>query len=101
MQIELKKIGEEGLLVKADGKIDLDSAVEFGTTIKDAIEDNDIKDVVLDFEKVTYISSIGLRVILELHQQMAKIGTMKLTNVQESILVIFKMTGFDKFLYIE
>lgn len=101
MQLELKKIDEAKLYVKAEGKIDLDSAVEFGTTIKDAIEDNDIADLVLDFERVTYISSIGLRIILELHQQMAKLGTMKLVKVQEPVLVIFKMTGFDKFLHIE
>ncbi|MBR1616887.1 STAS domain-containing protein [bacterium] len=88
----------KGLYVKAWGKIDLETAVEYGTTVKDLLDD--IEELTLDFEDINYISSIGLRVILELHQQMETQGKMKLTNVQAPVLNIFKMTGFDKFLTI-
>ena len=100
MDIKIKKFSPEGLEVSASGKIDIETAVEYGTKITDAVEDNDIKELVLDFSNITYISSIGLRVILELHQKMKTLGSMTLKNVDEQVLNIFKMTGFNKFLNI-
>ena len=90
---------DKGLNIKASGKIDIETAVEYGTTVKDLLDD--IEELVLDFSEITYVSSIGLRVILELHQQMvSQEGQMRLINVQEPVAHIFKMTGFDKFLNI-
>ena len=51
--------------------------------------------------EITFISSFGLKVILELHKEMSTHGSMKLRNVPEAILKSFKMVGFDKFLVIE
>ena len=101
MDIKLKKIEPDSLIVLASGKIDIDTAVDYGTKITDAIEDNDIKNLTLDFSEISYISSIGLRVVLELYQKMDKLGSMKIKNVNEQVLNIFKMTGFAKFLTIE
>ncbi len=98
MEIVLKKINDEALYVKASGKLDIDSSAEYGTKIKDAIDD--VKDLTLDFAEITYVASIGLRVLLELYQQMSKQGSMKLVNVQDPVMNVLKMTGFDKFLSI-
>ena len=100
MDIKLRKTEDNTLVVSAIGKIDIDTAVEYGTKITDAIDDNDIKNVVLDFSQITYISSMGLRIILELHQKMNSAGSLKIINVDEQVLNIFKMTGFTKFLNI-
>ena len=104
MQMLIKNFGVNGLYVKAVGRLDLDSAVEYGTSIKDAIYDapEEIKEVILDFAEITFISSFGLKVILELYKELkASQGTIKLTNVSEQIQASFKMVGFDKFLTIE
>ena len=98
MEIILKKISETGLYVKASGKLDIDSSAEFGMKVKDSLDD--INELVLDFSDITYIASIGLRVLLELYQQMSKQGSIRLTNVQEPVLNVLKMTGFNKFLSI-
>lgn len=98
MEIVLKKVNEGSLYVKAAGKLDIDSSAEYGTTVKDALDD--VKELVLDFADITYIASIGLRVLLELYQQMSKQGSIKLINVQEPVLNVLKMTGFNKFLSI-
>lgn len=98
MEITLKKINEAGLYVKASGKLDIDSSAEYGMKIKDSLDD--INELVLDFADITYIASIGLRVLLELYQQMSKQGSMKLINVQEPVLNVLRMTGFNKFLSI-
>ena len=104
MDITLKKIGTNSLDVKAFGRLDLDSAVEYGTKIKDYIEDceDTIENVILDFSGITFISSFGLKVILELHKLLtSKNGTLKLKNVSEQLMHSFKMVGFDKFLVFE
>ncbi len=104
MQIVIKNFGVDGLYIKATGRLDLDSAVEYGTSIKDAIYDasEEIKELVLDFSEITFISSFGLKVILELYKEMqANQGKIKLKNVSELLMNSFKMVGFDKFLTIE
>ena len=70
MDIKFKKTQDNALEVLASGKIDLDTAVEYGTKITDKVDDDDITNLVLDFSGITYISSMGLRIILELHQKM-------------------------------
>lgn len=104
MEIKFKKIGLDSLVVKASGRLDLDNAVEFGTNIKNYIEDSEdiLAEVTLDFEEIVFISSFGLKVILELYKQLkAQNGILKLKNVSEDIMNSFKMVGFDKFLLFE
>ena len=101
MDIEIKRTGPESLYVTAAGRLDLDNAVNYGTKIKELIEDIDdvITDLTLDFSEITFISSFGLKVILELYKQLKeKNGTIKLKNVSEQLVNSFKMVGFDKFL---
>lgn len=101
MDIGLKKFGIDGLYVEASGRMDLDNAVEFGVSVKNAIEDaqEEIKELVLDFSKVTFISSFGLKVVLELYKEMlARQGSLKLKDIPEQLKNSFKMVGFDKFL---
>jgi anti-anti-sigma factor len=101
MEIEIKNIGIDGLYAKTSGRLDLDSAVEYGVAIKDALTDasEDIKELVLDFSEITFISSFGLKVVLELYKEMqAKQGTLKLKDIPEQLKNSFKMVGFDKFL---
>ena len=104
MDIEIKKAGVDGLYVVASGRMDLDNAVEYGTLVKDTIEDSDdkITNLTLDFNGITFISSFGLKVILELYKLMqTQNGKMKLTNVSETIMDSFRMVGLDKFLEVE
>ena len=55
----------------------------------------------LDFEKLEYISSAGLRVLLAAQKTMNKQGSMKLIHVGEVIMEIFEVTGFSDILTIE
>ena len=104
MDIIVKNTGLNSLYVKASGRLDLDNAVEYGGKIKDSIEDSEetITEVTLDFSEITFISSFGLKVVLELYKQLKnQEGNLKLKNVSEQIKNSFKMVGFDKFLVFE
>lgn len=100
MDIKLENFKPAGLRVLVEGRIDLDNAGDFGITIRDQLDD--IKELLIDFSNVTFISSFGLKVILELYKQMKlQEGSMKLVNVPENIYASLNMVGFDKFLTIE
>lgn len=100
MLIELKYLENAKLLVQARGKLDIYSTSDYLEEIKKNL--NFTKELILDFSEITYIASIGLRAILELHKAMQEKGdSMKIKNVTPDVLNIFKITGFEGFLNIE
>ena len=88
------------LYVEAKGKLDIYNAQDYLDEIKPNFKY--IKELILDFSQIKYVSSIGLRVILEL-QKIAddQECEMILKNVKEEVLDVFRITGFDKFLTIK
>ena len=57
--------------------------------------------LVLDFAALDYLSSAGLRVLLQAQKTMNKQGEMIINNVNETINEIFEVTGFVDILTIE
>ena len=93
MEINVKNFGIDGLYVKAIGRMDLDNAVEYGVTVKNAVEDatEEINELILDFSEITFISSFGLKVVLELYKEMqSRQGSLKLKNIPEPLKNSFK-----------
>ena len=88
------------LTMAIEGRIDTQTAPELEAAIKASIEGVDR--LVLDFAKVAYISSAGLRVVLAAQNWMdAKKGAMVIRNAAKVIVNVFKVTGFDTFLTLE
>ena len=98
MNIEIKRNSEE-IIMKVVGRLDTTTAPTLEKTINENI--NDIKNLVLDFKELKYISSAGLRVLLSAQKKMKNIGSMKVINVCVEIMEIFEMTGFADILSIE
>ena len=93
-----KNLKADALSVTVEGRIDTTIAPELEKEIKDSLDG--VKSLVLDFEKVEYISSAGLRVLLSTQKIMNKQGEMKLINVNSDIMEIFEVTGFSDILTI-
>ena len=98
MTIEIKWTAEE-TTIEIVGRLDTTTAPELDKTINEDI--TDVKNLVLNFKGLEYISSAGLRVLLGAQKKMQKIGTMKLINVREEVMEVFEMTGFADILTIE
>jgi anti-sigma B factor antagonist len=98
MTIEIKRTAEE-TTIEIVGRLDTTTAPELDKTINEDI--TDVKNLVLNFKGLEYISSAGLRVLLGAQKKMQKIGTMKLINVREEVMEVFEMTGFADVLTIE
>ena len=57
---------------------------------------DNIDTLILNLEKIDYVSSAGIRAMLGLHKKMAaKKGSMKLQNLNNSVLSVLKMTKLD------
>ena len=82
-----------------EGRLDTVTAPELEAALKDSFEGT--TSLILDFEKLEYISSAGLRVLLSAQKVMSKQGTMKIVNVNDIIMEIFEVTGFSDILTIE
>ena len=98
MNIGIKKITEE-TRIEITGRLDTVTAPELEKTINN--EGEALKNLVLDFKGVDYISSAGLRVLLTAQKKMNVQGHMELTNVSEAVMDIFEMTGFADILVIK
>ena len=97
MKINIKKHGDS-VTVALDGRLDTKTAPELEAKISDLKGAND---VVLDLEKVDYVSSAGLRVILSMQKTVSGKGGMKVINVDSNVMDIFEVTGFSEILNIE
>ena len=95
MEIETER--KEGVLVaRVQDRIDGLNAQAFQEALLGVIEDGD-RAVVLDLERLTYISSAGLRVILlaakSLQRRQADLAVCSLAG---TVSEVFRISGFDK-----
>ena len=98
--LDIKIEKEEGKVCAAlEGRLDTVTSPDLEKALNEALED--AKELEMDFEKLEYISSAGLRVLLAAQKQMNKQGSMKLVKVNETIMGIFEVTGFSEILTIE
>ena len=93
-----KTIEKEAGLLTLEGRLDTVSAPELEQVIKEMLPG--LRSLTLDFEKLDYISSAGLRVLLSAQKAMNKQGSMTVTHVNETIMEIFEVTGFSDILTI-
>lgn len=98
MTIE-KTINGSAAVLKIAGMLDTETAPELEAFLDRELAGVD--DLVLDFEELEYVSSAGLRVILNAQKLMNAAGKMKIIHVNESIMEIFEITGFTSILTIE
>lgn len=89
----------EALVIEIGGRLDATTAPELEKAIEGIPAD--VKELVIDMEKLEYISSAGLRVLLAAHKKMSKVGAMRVRKICDEIMEILDMTGFTDILSIE
>ena len=97
--LNVKKTTEnERVVLGLEGRLDTVSAPELEQIIKELLPG--LSSLTLDFEKLDYISSAGLRVLLSAQKIMNKQGGMTVKHVNATIMEIFEVTGFSDILTI-
>ncbi len=76
------------------GELDTTAAIEVEKDMK-PLYDNEDKDIIIDCEKLEYIASSGLRILLDILKKAKSHGhTVTLKGLNDDIKNVFKMTGF-------
>lgn len=94
-----KTKNDNALTIALEGRLDTLTAPELEAVMKDALAGTE--ELTFDFEKLDYISSAGLRVLLSAQKTMNRQGTMKVIHANEVIREIFEVTGFADILTVE
>ena len=97
MTIE-KKVNGNALEIALEGRLDTMTAPELEAELNSSLKG--AESLTLDFSKLNYISSAGLRVLLSAHKTMSARGGMKITHVNEIVREVFEVTGFADILTI-
>ena len=92
------RIDKDILYIAIEGRIDASNAAEAEEKIFSIKKDNPGKHIVLDADKLEYISSAGLRVVLRLRKEDPQLV---IINVAAYVYDVFDMTGFTDMVTIE
>lgn len=95
----VKELNNKQLTIKLEGELNTTTAPLLEEVIKNDL--NGINSLIFDLEKLEYLSSAGLRMILVAQKIMEQQGKMVIRHVNKSILEIFDITGFSSILNIE
>ena len=94
-----KELKGTELTIALEGRLDTTTAPQLESELNETIDK--LTKLVIDMEKLSYISSAGLRVLLKAQKIMNKQGSMLIKNVNQEIKDIFEVTGFNEILNIE
>ena len=94
--LNINKTTENGICTVAlEGRLDTITSPELKSSL------DEVTELILDFEKLEYISSAGLRVLLSAQKTMNSQGSMRVIHVNETVMEIFEVSGFVYVLTIE
>lgn len=94
-----KTLDGTNLTIALEGRLDTTTSPQLEGEMHPDIDS--ATEVTFDLEKLAYISSAGLRVLLSAQKIMNKQGKMVVKNVSEEVKEIFEVTGFSDILTIE
>lgn len=84
------------LVLTPEGKLDSNSAHGFETSVLKSI-DNGENSIIIDFSKVYYMSSAGLRTLLVIAKKMKEAnGKISIYNVSGEVSKVIYISRFDK-----
>ena len=94
MKIKKSLKGSE-LTIAVEGRLDSITAPELESELNDSYEG--LTKIIMDFAEVNYMSSAGLRVLIQARKMMKKNdGTIEVNNVQSDIYAVLDATGCTK-----
>ncbi len=97
--MEIKKETVDGVCILIpSGRVDANTSGELDQAVTAAL--GEYKKTVLDMSGIDYVSSAGIRVIIQAHRT-AGGEAFVLKNVSRNVFQLLAMTGFDKILNFE
>lgn len=95
-----KKVNGDKVVIALDGRLDTATSPELEVTLSSITPV--AKELELDFSKLEYVSSAGLRVLLTAQKNMnAHNGKMSVVHANDVVRDVFEVTGFSAFINIK
>lgn len=96
MFLEFQNIDNK-LVVHMSGELDHHSAEEVRNKIDDRLDRNNIKNLILDFNKVTFMDSSGIGVVIGRYKRLnMKKGNIAVVRVNNPVNKVFELSGMYK-----
>ena len=93
METAIKDIGEVKI-VSFEGELDSTSSADADKQLS-GLRESGIKKILINFEKLDFISSAGLRILLSTAQNLKKTGgELRVCNLNETVQDVFNVSGF-------
>ena len=94
-----KKLEGTKFTATIEGRMDTNTTPQAEKELAGSLDN--VKELILDFKKLDYISSAGLRLLLMLQKKMNNQGSMTIINANDMVKEIFEVTGFSDVLTVK
>ncbi len=97
LEIDVEQVDKK-IILRLEGRIDATTSPILERKMQSLLQEGH-KDQILDFSKVDYLSSAGMRLLLSSSKKLkAMKGHLVIFSVQEDVMEIIKMAGFERVL---
>lgn len=101
MSVEIEVKGET-LIAKLIGELDHHTAAGIREQIDNSVELNIPSLLILDFEKISFMDSSGIGLVLGRYRNLSKRGAkMKVTGVSPQIYKVMRLSGIERLMSLE
>jgi len=99
IKVEIEEVDDK-IVLHIDGRLDAPSTPILEKKLNALIDEGKL-DLLLDFSKVEYLSSAGMRLLLSASKKIkSKNGKIVIFSIHDDVMDIIKLAGFDKILNI-
>jgi len=99
LKVDVEEHGDKRIL-RLEGKLDAVTSPMLENKISTLLEQNQ-KKLLIEFGKIEYLSSAGMRLLLATTKKLkARGGLCVLSSINDEVLEIIKMAGFERILNI-
>ena len=96
-RIDVKKVADITIATCCDVKLNDDMIIqEWGDQLLKLMDDTTCKKLLVNFERVLFMSSSALRALIKLNNKMKELGTsLYLCGIDDNIMEAFRITRLD------
>ena len=96
MELYYHEVDQSVLILSADGGLNADTAATFVKQLEQIVEFG-AKKIIVDCTQLTYISSYGIGVLVQIHNKLAKLGgNVKIASPQSIVLKTLTMMRWER-----
>lgn len=96
-----KTLNGDQIIINVEGHLDTNTSPQLESVLNEILDGKRVN-LVIDFSKLEYLSSAGLRVLLTAQKKTNEVvGNLVIKHVNQTIMEVFRLTGFSEFLTID